>query len=127
MSSVTTNLSLIHGRTAVLTVIVGSLGASGLNAYSAMRFSAKRDVSDADVAAVISKTLGAGITITTVGDATTNGVLSIALAPADTSTLPAGYTSTLQYDVSLYDAAGDAYTVADGVITVSPTATQATS
>jgi len=127
MSSVTTDLTVIRGDTGVLTVTVGSLGSSGLNAYSDIRFSAKRDMGDADTAAIISKTLASGITITTVGNATTSGVLSVALAPADTAALPTGYTSTLQYDVRLYDAAGDAYTVAQGVLTVAPTATQATS
>lgn len=128
MSAVTTNLTLVRGDTDALTVTVGNLGASGLNAFSDVRFTAKRDASDADSAAIISKVLGAGITITTVGNATTDGVLSIAIAPADTTTtLPAGYTVTLVYDVRLYDASGDAYTVAQGVITVSPTATQATS
>jgi hypothetical protein len=127
MSVVTTNLSLVRGDTDTLTVTVSGLGASGLNAYNDIRFTAKRDIGDADSAATISKALASGITIATVGDAVTDGVLSIAIAPTDTAALPTGSSSTLQYDVRLYDAAGDAYTVAQGVITVSPTATQATS
>lgn len=126
MSAVTTDLSMTRGDTVALTVTVGSLGASGLNAYNDIRFTAKKDVSDADTSAVISKTLTSGITITTVGSASVDGVLSVALAPSDTTGLPAGYTSHLSYDVRLYDASGDAYTVADGTLTVTPTATQAT-
>lgn len=125
MASVTTNLSMIRGDTSVFTVTVGSLGASGLGAFNDIRFTVKRDASDADASAVISKTLASGISVTTVGNATTNGVLSVAIAPADTQTLPTGYTVALSYDVRLYDVAGDAYTVAQGVLTVSPTATQA--
>ena len=125
MSSVTTDLTLIRGDTAALTVAVGSLGASGLNAFTDIRFTAKRDVGDPDTSAIILKTLATGITITTVGNATTDGVLTVAIAPADTQTLPVSYAVALSYDVRLYDSGGDAYTVAQGVLTVSPTATQA--
>lgn len=127
MAAVTSNLSLVRGDSTTLTITVANLGASGLNAFDDVRFTAKRDVGDADAIAIISKRLASGITITTDGNATTDGVLSVAIAPADTSGLPAGYTVALAYDVRLYDAAGDAYTVAQGMLTVMPTATQATS
>lgn len=127
MSAITQDEDIIWGRSAALTVTVGNLGASGLNAYNDVRFTAKRDVSDADSAAIISKTLASGIAITTAGDATTNGVLTVTLAPTDTTALPAGYAVALAYDVSVYDVSGHAYSVAGGVLTVTPTATQATS
>ena len=127
MSAVTTDLTIVRGDTDALSITVGNLGASGLAAFSDARFTAKRDLGDADTSAVITKTLASGITVTTNGNATTNGVLSVAIAPADTATLPAGYAVALAYDVRLYDVAGDAYTVAQGILTVTPTATQATS
>jgi hypothetical protein len=127
MTAVTTNLSLAHGDTATLAITVGSLGSTGLAAYTDARFTAKRDVGDADSLAIISKSLGAGVTVTTAGDATTSGVLSVAIAPGDTTMLPSGYASVLTYDVRLYDTLHDAYTVAQGLLTVTPTATQAAS
>ena len=127
MTVLISDQTITRARTATLLITVGSLGASGLAAFSDARFTAKRDLGDADALAIISKSLASGITITTVGNATTNGVLSVALAPADTSALPAGYAVALQYDVTLYDAAGDEYTVASGTLTVTPSATQATS
>lgn len=129
MTAVTTNLSLVRGDTDTLTITVSNLGAQGLNAYSDIRFTAKRDLGDADTLAIISKRLNVnnGITITTDGNATTPGVLAVSIAPADTQGLPSGYTIALAYDVRLYDAQGDAYTVAQGMLTVMPTATQATS
>lgn len=126
-SLTTTNLSLVRGDTDTISVSVSGLGSSGLNAYNDIRFTAKHDVSDADGAAVISKALGSGISITSAGNATTPGVLAVAIAPADTQSLPASYAVALTYDVRVYDVAGDAYTVAQGVLTVTPTATQATS
>lgn len=126
MTAVIADLSIVWGRTAILNVTVGGLGASGLDAYDDMRFTAKRDVSDSDSGASISKRLSAGISITTAGDATTNGVLAVAINPADTAGLPAAYVTTLAYDVSVYDSAANAYSVAQGVLTVAPTATQAT-
>ena len=127
MAAVTANLSIVRGDSTTLTITVGNLGAAGLNAFNDVRFTAKRDVGDADTIAIISKRLSAGITVTTDGNATTDGVLSVAIAAADTAALPAGYPVALSYDVRLYDAAGDAYTVAQGMLTVTPTATQATS
>lgn len=127
MTAVESNLSLTRGDSDTLSITVGNLGANGLSAFTDARFTAKRDLSDPDAGAIISKSLSSGITVTTNGNATTNGVLSVAIAPADTAALPAGYTVALSYDVRLYDVAGDAYTVAQGVLTVTPTATQATS
>lgn len=127
MTAVESNLSLVRGDSDTLSITVGNLGANGLSAFTDARFTAKRDLGDADTSAIITKSLSAGITIITAGNATTNGVLSVAIAPADTAALPAGYAVALAYDVRLYDVAGDAYTVAQGILTVTPTATQATS
>lgn len=127
MSLVTVNLTVVWGRTAALIFTFTNLGSSGLNAFNDIRFTAKYDTGDADVNAVLSKTLASGITITTVGNATTNGVIQVALAPADTSVLPTAYASNLTYDVSVYDGVGDAYTTHQGTLTVQSTATNALS
>ena len=118
--------TIARGRTETLLIVVGTLGVTGLAANTDARFTAKRDLGDADSLAIISKRLGSGVTVTTTGDATTNGVLSVAIAPADTAALPAGYAVALPYDVTLYDTLGDEYTVASGTLTVTPSATQAT-
>lgn len=124
-SLTTANLTMVRGDTDALAFSVSGLGSSGLSAYNDIRFSAKRDLADADASAIITKSLASGVSITTVGNATTPGVLSVAIAPADTQALPAGYAVALTYDVRVYDAGGEAFTVAQGTLTVTPTATQA--
>ena len=125
-SLTTTTLTMVRGDTEAFAFSVSGLGSSGLNAYNDIRFSAKRDVTDADGAAIIAKSLSSGIVVTTPGNASTPGVLTVSLAPADTQALPTAYARTLTYDVRVYDASGDAYTVAQGTLMVTPTATQAT-
>lgn len=127
MATFTSDMTMTRGRSFVFQLSVGNLSASGLNAFNDARFTAKRDLSDLDVSAALSKSLGSGVTFTTIGDAATDGVVSVTIAPADTEALPSGYTIVLFYDLSLYDAAGDAYTVATGQLIVTPSATQATS
>lgn len=128
MTAVESDQSIDRHATAALTITVSNLGSNGLAAFSNARFTAKRDVSDDDSAAIISKSLtGGGITVTTNGGTGVDGVLSVAITQADTAALPAGYAVALVYDVWLYDAAGEGYPVATGTLTVTPTATQATS
>lgn len=127
MTAVESDQSIDRNATAALAITVANLGANGLAAFSNARFTAKRDLSDADASAIISKQLGSGITVTTNGGVGVDGVLTVAITQADTAALPTGYAVALVYDVRLYDAGGDAYTVAQGILTVTPTATQATS
>ena len=127
MSAVVSDQSIDRNATTALNITVTNLGANGLAAFSNARFTAKRDLSDPDASAIISKQLGSGITITTNGGVGVDGVLSVAITQADTAALPTGYAVALVYDVRLYDAAGDGYPVATGTLTVTPTATQATS
>ena len=127
MSAIESDQSIDRNSTVALDIAVTNLGSSGLGAFTDARFTAKRDLADDDSAAIISKTLASGITITTNGGVGVDGVLTVAITQADTAALPTGYAVALVYDVRLYDAAGDGYPVAKGTLTVTPTATQATS
>lgn len=127
MSAIESDQSIDRHATTALDITVSNLGSGGLAAFSNARFTAKRDVSDADASAIISKQLGSGITVTTNGGVGVNGVLTVSITQADTAALPTGYAVALVYDVWLYDASGEGYPVATGTLTVTPTATQATS
>lgn len=128
MTALTADLTILRGDTNVLTVTVTSLGASGLNQYSAIAFTAKRSRVDADADAVIALSLGAGVTITTVGNATTDGVLTVTIPASVTASLP-GYDTRLSYDVQLIDTTTTphtVHTVAQGALTVSADVTRIT-
>lgn len=127
MAAVVSDQSIDRHATAALDITVSNLGSGGLAAFTSARFTAKRDVSDDDSAAIISKTLGSGITVTINGGIGVDGVLTVTISQADTASLPTGYAVALVYDVWLYDSSGDGYPVATGTLTVTPTATQATS
>src|SRR5579859_3759921 len=116
-------LNLTRGDTGIFTTSISNLSAGGLTGYSAW-FTAKRDPSDADTAAVFQKTItGGSIAITTAGNATTPGVLTTTVVPADT--LPTGYAVLLVYDVKVKDTSGVETTVDSGTILVSADVTQA--
>jgi hypothetical protein len=68
-------------------------------AASAIKFTAKRNLSDADAAAIISKSVGSGIEITSVGDVNTPAVAIITVLPANTQALSNNYDWTLYYDL----------------------------
>lgn len=70
-----------------------------------MKFMAKRNVSDADAAAVVTKMVGAGVTLT---DAL-NGKAQVVLLPADTSNLIETVQLECEAQMTL---AGDVFTVA---------------
>lgn len=121
------DLTILRVNTEPLTATITSLPAAGLGAYGTIRFRAKRDLSDADADALFALTVGAGITITTNGDTTTNGVLSIEIPAADTLSLPNSET-TLWYDLTAYDETVNPvkpHTLAYGTLTVTAHATQA--
>lgn len=129
MSALTADLTILRGDTNVLTVTVTALGSSGLSQYGAIAFTAKRDKSDSDASAFISLSAPSnGVVITTNGNATTDGVLTITIPAASTATLPA-YDVLLSYDVQLIDTTTTphtVHTVAQGTLTVTADVTQAT-
>lgn len=117
---------MTRGNTALFDTSVSNLSASGLTGYSAW-FTAKRDASDPDTAAVFQKTIaGGGMAISTQGNASTPGVLTTTVLPADTEPLPAGYAVQLVYDVKVKDTSGIETTVDSGTLTVLADVTQAT-
>ena len=79
-----------------------------------LRFMAKRSVADADSAAVITKTIGSGITVTN----PTGGLAQTLISPADTTGLPA-IAQLLQWDLQMVDGS-NVYTLESGTLLVSP-------
>lgn len=81
-----------------------------------MRFTAKLRPGDADAAAILSKTVGGGITLSD----PTNGVATVTLTDTDTtSKLAPGRTHLLQYDWRM-TLAGQTMTVAYGTLLIEP-------
>lgn len=117
-------LSMTRHTTALFDTTVSNLGSGGLTGYTAW-FTAKRDAADPDSAAVFQKTINSGVAITTTGNATTPGVLTTTVTPADTASLPTGYAVVLVYDVKVKDGSGVETTVDSGTITVKADVTQA--
>src|SRR5260370_26621009 len=99
------------------------LGSGGLTGYNA-RFMAKRDRSDTNAAAVITKAGAGQCAVTTVGSTTVDGIVTTTLLPADTTGLPGQYPTLLQWDVELTDGSGVVTTVDSGTLVVSPDAAQ---
>ncbi len=108
-------LELIRGDTAsyagVATLNGGAYNLTG----ASLRFTAKRSTTDADSAAVLSKTIGAGIVVT---DAAA-GKYRIDFAPGDTSGMIEPI-APLVFDVQLRTAAAEVYTLLTGYIWVVP-------
>jgi hypothetical protein len=87
-----------------------------------VKFTAKRDRTDADVDAVFQKTTGSGVTTIQNGDASTPGIVTVALAQADTSSLPS-YDIPLFWDIVVGDSSGHHDTVLSGTLIVTAGAT----
>lgn len=119
-----TNLSMYRGDTKVVRLTISGLGASGLSGFDYW-FTAKSEFSDADADAVIAKTT-ADFTVVTVGDADTDGVVTVKILPADTSDLP-DYDSRLRYDAQVKDSSDNVTTIATGILTVKVDVTKASS
>jgi nicotinamide mononucleotide (NMN) deamidase PncC len=105
------NLTIKRGAYQVLT---STIVPASLVSNSTIYFMAKDRVSDSDEDAVISKSLGSGITVT---DAPT-GIIAIAIEAADTRALP-NITTTLKYEIEI-EKAGKVYAVDEGTLTVKP-------
>lgn len=137
-----TVLTLSRNDTGPLTVTVPwqTLSASnGLNPYHTgsgkLWFNGKFNASDPDTltdgvkpGALFEKTLASGIVVTTDGNnTTTNGVVSITLAPADTQYCPADYPVTLYCSLKGFDGANEFTIVKDIHLVVSPQSTSSVS
>lgn len=87
-------------------------------AAAELHFVAKKKFSDPDESAIISKRLGAGITVTDPGDEDSPAQAQIAIDKADTQVLPNKLTPpvTLRYDLT----DGQNHTLAKGKLTVLP-------
>lgn len=85
-----------------------------LTGASGIRFTAKDRASDADADAVITRTVGDGVTVTNAA----GGIVRVQLEAADTSALSAPL--SLVYDLQLADASGGIYTVAAGRLEIKP-------
>lgn len=123
------DISILRVNTEPLTATITSLPSGGLAAYGLIRFLAKRDNSDTDADALFTLTVGAGITITTNGSDTVDGVLSIEIPAPDTLAL-ANYETVLSYDLTAYDETVNPvkpHVLAYGALTVGAHATQAAS
>jgi len=81
-------------------------------------FTAKRQYTDADSAAIFQKSVGSGITITN----PTQGLFTVAIAPLDTAALSKVKT-ILVWDLQLQDGSGKIYTLAQGNLVVNPDVT----
>lgn len=117
-------LSMTRGDSATFQTTISNLPQGGLTSQFSIWFTAKRDATDADSAAVFQKTYlngtGSGISFTAGGN-----VVTTTLAPSDTEGLPAGYACTLVFDVKIKDGTGTETTVDGGTITVYADVTQA--
>lgn len=124
-------LTLAKGDTGPLTVTVPftSLGASGLAPYHAgtgqIWFYGKYDASDPDSAAIFTKNLASGVSVTQDGNNTnTNGIISVTLATSDTASLP-DFNYTMQWAIKVRDGNTPAneYTLTYGNLLIVATAT----
>jgi hypothetical protein len=115
-------------KTVQFTVSGATLGASGLTGYT-LWFTAKEDVSDADVAAIIERTgsPGPGFVLVTAGSGPTSpvdAVVTCDIVPADTSGLPDNDV-VLTWDFQVESPSGRVTTAADGTLTVQADITRA--
>jgi hypothetical protein len=77
-----------------------------------LRFTAKRDVGDLDVDAVMAKTIGAGITVTNAA----GGLARIDIDAADTDTMTRG--TVLVWDLQAQDNSDKVRTLASGTLRI---------
>jgi hypothetical protein len=108
---ITRNLSVVRGDAPPLRFTLENADGSGpldLTGVAGIRFTAKVSADDADVDAIIAKTIGDGITVTSA----TDGVLIVQLEPEDIDVA-----RTLLWDLQVTDSAGP-HTVMGGQLIV---------
>lgn len=122
MSIPVTNLLMTRGDTFTFNLTVTQSGAAFNLSGVTLRMTAKWSYADADNAAVFTaRSPSNGIVITNAG----GGLATVTLAPAMTSGLPPAQVN-LYYDIQVTDGSGNIYTIAAGVLTVSPDVTLTT-
>jgi len=109
-----TDFSMKRGDTFLIDHTITSGGAAFDLTGKSLRFVAKRSVADADSAAVIVHTIGAGIVVTNA----TGGLARTTISPADTTGLPA-LAQALAWELQLTDGS-NVYSVDAGTLLVSP-------
>lgn len=128
MTRIQQALDMTRGDTRAWDFAVTDRNASvvSLASHNGIRFTAKRNVNDPDASAIFQKSLPSGATTGGgffISDLA-NGIGSVQLAPADTSSLEAAIVQ-LSYDIQFVDASANKYTIAAGFLTVRPDVTLA--
>jgi len=115
------NISMQRGDTKKIVVqLLDENGAPLPTAQvSAMFFTVKNKRGDADVSAIISKSLGSGIVITN----TLTGMITVTISPSDTSSLTEGKRG-LPWDVQIIKVNGEVYTVLNGLLNIAADVTR---
>ncbi len=98
--------------------LLGPLSLTGASIF----FTAKRRFEDTDLNAVITKSVGSGITVTAPA---TNGDGVLTLLPADTDATDAGKITKLVYSLEVVESNGDVTEIAHGGLIVDPKARRA--
>lgn len=104
-----------RGDTYTFSLAVTQAGSAFNLTGGSVRMTAKWAYTDADVAAVFTRTIGSGISIVSAS----GGLTTVTIAPANTSSLP-GNLVNLVYDIQVTDASDNIYTIVDGILTVLP-------
>lgn len=107
------NLTMFRGDTPSFNFVVTTDGVATNLTSTTLRFGAKYSLTDADSTVLMSKTTGAGITVTNAA----GGLATLLLAKTDTSTLP-GINLVLFYDLQLTLADLSVFTLAYGTLTI---------
>lgn len=113
---------MTRGDSKTLQFTVSGLPPTGLTGYS-FWFTAKNQIADTDVAAVIQKHGAPPFVVKTTGSDIVAGVVTCPLAPADTEALPDNVV-VLSYDFQLEDSSGNVTTADSGLLTIIPDVTR---
>jgi hypothetical protein len=127
-----TNITVIRGDTLDWGMLTSNNASSNITALrngavinltgvNGIKLTAKYSYDDADVAAVFSKTIGAGITVVVAA----NGTFTATVAASDTASLPPVQLD-LVYNIQVTDASNVVTTIMSGILTVLPDVTIAT-
>lgn len=116
------NLSMDKGTTRTVRATISNLDASGVAGWD-FWFTAKNNLTDDDVDAVIQK-VTADFTIVDPGNDTTPAIVTCEITPIETTGLP-DYPTILVYDVKGKKPDTREYKLGGGKLKINPTATKA--